>query len=38
MEMDSEEQKQAKIKVEEIFKELDTIKRENFDPKKIIPM
>ena len=37
MEMNSEEQKQAKIKVEEIFKELDTIKRENFDPKKISP-
>ena len=37
MEMNSEEQKQAKIKVEEIFKELDTIKRENYDPKKIGP-
>ena len=37
MEINSEEQKQAKIKLEEIYKELDTIKRENYDPNKISP-
>ena len=37
MENKSEEQKKAKEKVDEIFKELDTIKRENFVPKKIAP-
>ena len=37
IEKNSEEQKKSKEKLEEIFKELDTIKRENFDPKKICP-
>ena len=37
MEKHSEIQKQAKVKLEEIFKELDPIKRENYDPKKISP-
>jgi ubiquitin-activating enzyme E1 len=37
MEKNSEIQKQSKEKLEEIFKELDSIKRENYDPKKISP-
>ena len=37
IEKNSEQQKMAKEKLDEIFKELDTIKRENYNPEKIIP-
>ena len=37
IEKNSEQQKMAKEKLDEIFKELDTIKRENYNAEKIIP-
>jgi len=37
LEKESESQKQAKIELDELIKELDTIKKEDYDPKKINP-